>query len=183
MRHPEIFIATAMLLADYYLTIWGAKLALRGYRDHFKSESYELNPVWRDDVAKFKLFNVRHLALAAVMTALLWWAGEMDVEPWFFPLMFGMVLGAFIPVLCQHVGNIYIFDFMHRHPNEVEGVVTFTMRYSIMASLSQGVSILVLLIVIAALTREMIVFGMLFGAVVLTLARLRWLALAKKQKT
>ncbi|NJO35287.1 MAG: hypothetical protein HC869_21545 [Rhodospirillales bacterium] len=182
MRHPELFLAPALLLADYYLTLWGAQLAERGYRNHFKSASYELNPVWRDDVAKLKWFNWRHLLLAGIVTALLWWAGETDVlfDDWFFPLMFGMVLGALIPIICQHIANIYTFDFLRRNPNEITGEVTFSMRYAIVASLAHGVTVLVLLIVAAALTQAPVVYGMLLGASVLTLARFNWLRAAKR---
>ncbi len=116
MNHPEVFFVTGLALADYYLTLWGAKLAERGYRAHFKSESYELNPVWRADVGRMRLFNPRHLLLAAGMTALLWLVGELDFLPWFFLVMFGVVLGAFVPIVSQHVGNIYLFDYLRRHP-------------------------------------------------------------------
>src|SRR5512147_2377148 len=107
MRHPEVLLVTALLLADYYLTLWGAALAEQGYRRHFRNPSYELNPIGRGDVAQRRLFNPRHLALTAALTVLLIWASETGdaLSPWFFPVMFGMVLGAFVPILCQHVGN------------------------------------------------------------------------------
>jgi hypothetical protein len=177
MRHPEIFLATALLLADYYLTLWRAKLAEHSYRHHFKSASYELNPVWRGDVAKLNWFNWWHLLLAGVVTALLWRAGETDVwfEDWFFPLMFGMMLGAFVPIIAQHLGNIFTFDFMRRNPDAVEGVVTFSMRYAVISAIAQGITVLALLVVVAALTRAPIVYGMLLGASVLMAARSSWL--------
>lgn len=177
MHHPEVLIVTALLLADYYLTIWGAALAEQGYRQHFKSASYELNPTWRGDVAKKRLFNPRHLLLTAVLTALLLWASETgdSLTPWFFPVMFGMVLGAFVPILCQHVGNIFMFDFLRRNPGDVEGAVTTTMRYAIMVSLAYSLPVLAPLAIAAAYTHDPLVIGMLVGAGVLTLARLSWL--------
>src|SRR5215510_5364993 len=111
MRHPELFLVTALALGDYYLTLLGASLAEQTYRRHFKSENYELNPVWRRDVGRGALFNPRHLLLAAIATGILWWAGEADLTPWFFPVLFGMCLGAFVPIIAQHLGNIYMFDF------------------------------------------------------------------------
>jgi hypothetical protein len=177
MKHPEVFLVPAMMLADYYLTLWGATLSDGGYRDHFKSASYELNPIWRGDIGKLRRFNPRHLLLTAIATGLLIWAGESDVlfSDWFFPVMFGMVLGAFVPILAQHLGNVFLFDFMRRHPNEVEGVVTFSMRYAVISAIAQGFTVLALLVVIAVLTREPVVVGMLVGASVLMVARFNWL--------
>jgi len=183
MRHPELFLVTALTLADYYLTLLGARMAEQGYRRHFKSESYELNPVWRSDVARVRWFNPRHLALAAVVTAILWWAGETDFEPWFYPVLFGMCLGAFIPIIALHLGNIYMFDFLRRHPGEIDGAVTVSMRYSIAASLGQGFIVLALLAVVALLAPSPVVFGMLAGSSVLTVARFSWLARARPPST
>lgn len=180
MSHPEVFLVTVLTLADYYLTLWGAKLAEQGYRAHFKSESYELNPVWRADVGRGRLFNPRHLILAVVLTALLWWAGEVDFAPWFFPAMFGMVLGAFVPIISQHIGNIYLFDYLRRHPEEVQGEATFSMRYAIVGSIAHGFAVLALLLVVAVLTQAPVVYGMLAGAGVLTLARFNWLRAARR---
>lgn len=177
MRHPEVFLVTVLMLADYFLTIAGAKLSEAGYRNHFKSASYELNPVWRGDVGKQRWFNPRHLLLTAAATALLIWAGESDVlfSDWFFPVMFGMMLGGFVPIIAQHLGNLFIFDFMRRRPNEVEGVVTFSMRYAVISAIAQGLTVIALLLVIAAFTRAPIVIGMLLGASVLMVARFNWL--------
>jgi hypothetical protein len=179
MRHPELFAVTALTLADYYLTLLGAKMAEQDYRRHFKSESYELNPVWRGDVARVRWLNPRHLALAVVITAILWWAGETDFAPWFYPLLFGMSLGAFVPIIAQHLGNICMFDFLRRHPGEISGAVTVSMRYAIVASLGQGLVVFALLAVVAALAPSPVVFGMLLGSSVLMAARLSWLARAK----
>lgn len=185
MHHPEVFIVTALMLADYYLTMWGAALAEQGYRQHFKTPSYELNPIWRGDVAKKRMFNPRHLVLAAVLTALLIWAGETGdaLSPWFFPVMFGMVLGAFVPILCQHVGNIFMFDFLRRHPSEIEGAVTTTMRYAILVSLAYSLPVLAPIAIAAWYTRDPLVIGMLIGAGVLTLARFSWLRRATPPAT
>jgi len=182
MRHSEVLIVPVLMLADYYLTIVGAKLAQSGYRAHFKSASYELNPIWRGDVAKLRWFNPRHLLLAALLTALLLFAAEASdtLDPWFFPVMFGMVLGAFTPIITQHLGNILTFEFMRRNPNEVEGSVTFSMRYAIVASIAQGMTVLVVLALVAWLTQVPIAYGMLAGAGVLMLARFSWFARAKR---
>jgi len=179
MRHPELFLVTALALGDYYLTLLGASLAEQTYRRHFKSESYELNPVWRRDVGRGALFNPRHLLLAAVITGILWWAGETDLTPWFFPVLFGMCLGAFVPIIAQHLGNIYMFDFLRRHPGEISGEVTVSMRYAIVISLAQGLVVLAVLLVATVMAPSPFMFGLLAGSSVLTAARFSWLSRAR----
>lgn len=177
MRHPEGLIVALLPLADYYLTLWGAALAAREYGRHFKSQSYELNPLWRADVARRRLFNPRHLFLALALVVIVGLAGELGdgLADWFFPTLFGMVLGAFAPILAQHVGNIAMFSFLQRRPDEVVGEVTVSMRYAIVVSLAQSLSVLTPLALAAWFSRAPTVTGMLVGAGVLTLARLSWL--------
>lgn len=181
MRHPEILILPVLMLADYYLTLLGAKMGAAQYQSHFKSPSYELNPVWRGDVAKQRLFNPRHLLLAAALTAILWWAGEdSNMSDWFFPFLFGMVLGALTPIIAQHLGNLFMFNYLRRNPGELDGVVTYSMRYAIVVSISHGFVTLVAFALAAGLTQSVIAYGLLTGACILMLARFSWLARAKK---
>ncbi len=44
MNHPELIAVPVLMLADYALTILGAKTSAVVYRNHFTMPSYELNP-------------------------------------------------------------------------------------------------------------------------------------------
>ena len=77
MKHPEIFLLPVFMLADYFLTIYSAVLLDRRYRDFFKINQYELNPLWQKAVASKTWFNPKHLGITALAT---------DLPPFFVPL-------------------------------------------------------------------------------------------------
>ena len=62
MEHPELIGVPVLMLADYLLTILGAKSSARVHGKHFTTPSYELNPLWRKSVDQRRWFNPRHLA-------------------------------------------------------------------------------------------------------------------------
>ena len=68
MKHPEVILVPAFMLADYFLTLAGAVLRDRKYSDHFKTEHYEMNPLWQKDVARKKWLNPRHIVLVVVVS-------------------------------------------------------------------------------------------------------------------
>ena len=47
MNHPELIAVPVLMLADYALTILGAKSSAVIYRNHFTTPTYELNPLLR----------------------------------------------------------------------------------------------------------------------------------------
>jgi hypothetical protein len=71
MRHPEVLFVPVLMVLDYYLTLYGAHLAERSYRRHFKIEHYELNPIWQSAVARRHWINLRHLAVVMLVGGML----------------------------------------------------------------------------------------------------------------
>lgn len=71
MQHPEIFLIPLLMLADYFLTLVGAKMAEEKYRLHYKITNYELNPFWQKSVNERRWLNPRHLILVTLITILL----------------------------------------------------------------------------------------------------------------
>src|SRR5262245_6019846 len=61
MLHPEVLLVPVLMVLDYYLTLYGAHLAEQSYRRHFKTEHYELNPIWQRAVARRRWINLWHL--------------------------------------------------------------------------------------------------------------------------
>jgi hypothetical protein len=118
MNHPEVFIIPVMMLADHFLTVWGAILSEKKYRQHFKIEHYELNPLWQKNIASKKWFNPRHLIMVAIITlfCFLWSTGWKDPDMvaeglfGFLTVLFGSIIGG-------HLANIFIFCMSIVIPN------------------------------------------------------------------
>src|SRR5215469_12151335 len=151
MNHPEVFIIPVLMLADYFLTVWGAILNEKKYGQHFKIEHYELNPIWQKAIARKRWFNLKHLANVAVFTAFcfFWSYSWTDNNSDFFGGFFGFMIILEAGIIGTHVTNILIFSYLIRHPGSVSGEIK--MNHPLMLYMSQFrlVSLLLVLIVIA----------------------------------
>lgn len=71
MAYPQVLLVPLMLLADYYLTVLGAAQRQKVYAQHFRTQHYELNPLWQRSNARLQRFNPRHILLVLLVSAAL----------------------------------------------------------------------------------------------------------------
>jgi hypothetical protein len=175
MRHPEVFLVPLLLFLDYFLTIGGSKLAARKYNQHFKFESYELNPLWQKTIAKGKWLNPKHL-LIVVLTSLfcfIWadgWAEKSEVNEG----VLGALLTLYSVVLAAHVGNLMIFWRMVRKPDEVSGEVTLSHKYLLAMSRSRSLMPLFPIGMAACLAPSPFLYGGLGALVMFNVIQAIW---------
>jgi hypothetical protein len=182
MRHPESLLVPAMMLADYYLTVYAAVLRDRGHGLHFRLEHFELNPRWQKAVAQKRWFNPRHLALATGASLLL--IGLLEFVPELGRLagfLLGTLLGAYGLIIARHISNILVFRRLIRHPGEVTGEVAMAPAFAIASSCYQIAGLALPLGMIAVFARSSFALGSLLGAVVLVHVHWRWLRRAERQ--
>jgi hypothetical protein len=129
---PWIAIAlwVTLYVADYYLTIWGARLYVLHANQYFVfSGSYELNPVFQKDVDGLRHFSPRFLALlvgTSVFIALSWFLSLGSPDTYgFFDLVYGMLVLLELPVILRHLRNIQLF-YSIRQPGQIRGQVVYS---------------------------------------------------------
>lgn len=176
MNHPEVFVIPVMMLADYFLTVWGAILSEKKYRLHFKIEHYELNPLWQKNIASKKWFNPRHLAIVAIFMGFcfLWsntWAGDDPVAEGIFGylvILFGSIIGS-------HLANIFTFFYVNRHPESIHGEIT--MNHPLMLCIAQfrTANLLLVLTLIAIFSPTPFVLGGLCSQICFLVVKLFWI--------
>ena len=184
MQHPVVLLVSVLMLLDYYLTLLGARLADRSYRRHFKTEHYELNPIWQSAVAGRRWLNVRHLILVMLVTGILVLLGEVllveAIEPdttllngllGFLFTVYGLMLG-------RHLSNILTFAHLGRHPDEVVGEVRLSHRYVVSLSIYQLLVAAVPIAMIAVFSTSPFVLGALAGVLAIMLVKAFWLVRA-----
>ena len=125
----------ALHLADYYLTIAGA----RRYKlqSHLRMEgSYELNPAIEKDINKLRAVSPKFLSrvgLALILYAGIWFImhghfGQRPIEAALrrvgFDLLFGMVMGVLLVVLARHLQNYRLFGRLQQ-PGFAEGTLSY----------------------------------------------------------
>lgn len=176
MKHPALFIVPAFMLADYFLTLVGEIQRGKKYGDHFKAEHCELNPIWQKPVAQRKLFNLRHILLTLVVTAVLMLLMESDDMPEPFAQgMLGCLLVFFGAIIGRHLSNLLIFRRIAQGPNEISGQVTMTHALLLSLSLYQYVVVLIPIALVVAFSPSPFAIGGLLGVVLLLAVHLGWI--------
>ncbi len=177
MKHPEIFLLPVFMLADYFLTIYSAVLLDRRYRDFFKINQYELNPLWQKAVASKAWFNPKHLGITALATAyfvLLFETGLLSAST--IQGFIGCVFIIYAIVIQRHITNILLAQWIIQNPDDFSGSVTMSHRYSLYASLFQGVGTLLLIILLVIFSPTPFIVGSLIGAGLFVFIHFIWIA-------
>ncbi len=190
MQYPEMFFLPVLMLADYYLTIAGAVLRDKKYSQHFKTDHYELNPVWQKQVARKKWFSLRHTLLVVIITLV----NYLLLEHW--PLsmthgfreevftgyltclftFFGMIIG-------RHLSNILYFMRLNKNPHEISGQVLMSHASSLYLSLYQCLFILIPLTILVITNANAHTVGASLGAVLLIVIHLQWISVHRKNSS
>jgi len=143
-----IFIGAWMVayVADYALTIAGARLYQGGVEKHLVGErGYELNPMFQKDVAELRRVSPRFvlwllLSTAALAVLWVWIARPSDGSPGLYEFFAGWMLLEEVIICARGLANIYTFRFLRRS----DGVVGRT-EYAYWLSLRQAAAALVLM--------------------------------------
>lgn len=115
-----VLLAISLHLADYALTIRGARLYAA--QDRIKSEgSYELNPAFAHDVDNLRRISPKfllRLGLSAAIYIALAWSFQAystsedtiaEASVIFFNMLFGMAIGMLVYIIERHLLNIFLF--------------------------------------------------------------------------
>ncbi len=182
MKHPDFLLVPVFMFADYFLTLAGAALKDGKYGDHFKTEHYELNPIWQKQVAQKKWLNPRHILLVVVGSCLLLLPMEfVELPEPFIQAVLGCLLAFFGMLIGRHLSNLMIFRYVIRKPDEISGQVTMSHAMLLWVSLYQHLAILAPLALIAVFSPSPFVIGACVGAVLVLAVHLQWIRRHRKQ--
>jgi len=178
MNHPELLLVPALMLSDYYLAVAGARLREGGHAEHFRAQHYEMNPLWQKAIARRRWFNPWHLLAVAVVTFLVFDVANLSTDPAdpIPPGLFGLVIGLQGMINGRHLCNLATFAYVRRHPDAVNGAVTFGHEFVLRISLFQSFTVLVPLALLAAIDPAPAIFGATLGVATLIPLHLIWIA-------
>lgn len=175
MRHPEVFLVPLLMLLDYFLTVAGSKLAARKYRQHFKFEHYEMNPLWQKTISQGKWLNPKHLLIVVIAGFVCFlWADAWTEKSAQSEAALGALLTLYSVVLAAHVGNLMIFWRMVRNPDEVSGEVTLSHKYLLAMSRSRSLLTLFPIGMAACLAPSPFLYGGLGALVMFNVIQAIW---------
>jgi hypothetical protein len=115
-----ILIWLVLYIADYYLTILGARYYESGAKDHIVFEgSYELTPVFHKDIDALRMFSPRFFRWVIISTVLiifLWYVSRNDaVTSFFYRFLCGGLILREVAILIRHARNIALFRVAKEH--------------------------------------------------------------------
>lgn len=168
----------ALMVADYYLTLWSRVVLDKEYLKRFQVEEFELNPQWRDDVGRLRWFNPRHLGLALLMWAATGFLLAVlqrapDEAPWW-RFLLGALVTPFALVVARHLANLAAGLRLIAHPEEVRGAVQVDLPHLMATSRHQAAAALLPLALTALWVRDPFLWGGLAGGLSLVAAHYRW---------
>jgi len=157
-------------LADYYLTLYSARLYRQGAQDYVAFEgSLELTPYYQNDIDRLRRVSPRFL-LALVWSVLLleliWYLSMIVLK---LPAAFEFVLGGLVlreaAVLMRHARNIALFRAARRGAAGLglSGKIIYARRFSLRQSAVELWTYAALFALLAALTASWLLAGGAFA--------------------
>jgi hypothetical protein len=184
MNHLKIFIIPVLMLADYFLTVVGARMSEKKYRQHFKISSYELNPIFQRQIAQKRWFSAKHSAGVLVVTAFCWlWANNWNELAENNEVLFGFFAGLFTTIIGAHLANIFTFFYLIKNPTEVSGEIVLHHCYTLSTTSFRYLIVLLPLILIGIFSGSPFVYGAISSVGTLIFLHAIWYVKAKKSKS
>jgi hypothetical protein len=167
-----VFLTPVLMLTDYFLTLVGKK-----YREripYFQSETYELNPEFRNAIDRGEKINYRHLTYTVILT-LASYAIYKNGDSNFLEAFTGLIITTYGVVNARHIGNILLFRFTIKNAGEIKGVIHTSHLYNLKNSLFQTVGLATVFLLLALLKPIPLLFGALASQVAFVIHQLLWI--------
>ena len=183
--YATIGIIAALMFLDYYLTLKGLKMYKGKYSKHFKFESYELNPMFREKVQAHK-YSMKHLVSVILTSALVYFVyyfglqNRFGLRPSTFYLVQGLVFSMLIYTVLRHIQNILIFRAIDKDPSMLSGIVRQKLAFELKAGMTHAFTAFLLLFIVYLFVPTSFTLGFALGPLAMTYRHWTWLRKHKK---
>ena len=167
-------------LIDYVLTLKAARMYHAGVSKHFTfAGGYELNPVFKEDIARLRRFSFRFWLLLFFFGGFLLILHSLDV-PELFAFLWGTLVCTQMAIHLRHIRNLAIFHYA-RDSNGMSGRIEYEHWLSLRLSSIELFSFSVLFLFLFLLWGNLFILGGAVGCLSLALRHL--LDSTKERKT
>lgn len=160
-----VAVAAGAFIADWLLTVAGARAQV-AVRDRWSIEgSYEMNPYWVASVESGKWFTPRVVLVAALLLGgmALFWVLAAGTAPAVFGAGAGALLLVQVPTLMSHASNLVIFRAM-LDPSAMSGHLHLRRWYALDQVAWLYLRFAVLWLALWAVSAQLFFLGGAFGA-------------------
>lgn len=181
------FLITFVIVSflDYYMTLLGVWLARKELSKHHVAKDYELNPVFKKDISRLRLFNPKHLLILAGLVFLFTIIYYMNAIVGNFKeieLMQGIVFSVYAIILIRHIKNIISISMLNKFPNLVKGSIKVTVNYMLASSLIDGFGTTLIFVFVWFFNRNIFTLSFVIGGFLFMLAHLFWWLVGRMKK-
>lgn len=163
----SILLWIALFFGDYYLTFEGAKRYNQKPKEHIIYEkSYELNPVFQEDVENFNLHSKKFWAALFINSALIYIIWIITYYLFNLSKIFSMVLGIYyfrsLVVILRHIRNLTFFNLVENWGG-VQGKITYSYQFSLINSSNEFLTFSILFLIFFFVTGGFFLLGGFLG--------------------
>ena len=157
-----------LYLMDYVLTLTAARMYHAGANKHFRfAGGYELNPVFKEDIAFLRRFSFRFWLLLILVSVLLFIIHSLNF-PEGFAFAWGMLVGIQIAIHFRHIHNLIVFYYA-RHSIGVNGYIEYQHWLSLRLSSIELFSFSILFLFLFLFLGTLFMLGAALGCSLLAL--------------
>lgn len=162
---------TFLYLMDYLLTLKAARMYQAGVNQHIRfGGGYELNPVFREDIALLRRFSFRFWLLLILVDGLLLILYALGI-PEIFAVVWGMFIGIQIAVHFRHLRNLVVFHHA-RQSQGIKGQIAYEHWFSLRLSAVDLLSFGFLFTLLFLFSGNFVMLGSAAGCLVMALRHL-----------
>ena len=184
--YTTILLVVVLMFLDYFLTIKSVKLAKQGYSKYIKVESYELNPIFKENVDKMK-YSSRHFLLvifAAAMLYSFYYLGKnnliLSMNSYF--MFQGMLFSLFVFINASHIRNLIVFKTVKKDNSLLSGRLRQKHLLSIKMSSADALKVFIILMAFFLFSPSYFNFGFALGPLLLIWKHRTWTKKYLKEK-
>lgn len=156
---------------DYIFTMTAARFYRDGAKQHYVfSEGLELNPLFRDDVARISKFSFRFFLMLFFGVGLLLIPYALNI-PEGFAVIWGVFVGMQLANHCRHIRNLVVFAYA-RGSNGMSGRIQYEHWFSLRLSSVDFLCFGVLFLILFLIWGHLVVLGATLGCLMLALRHL-----------
>jgi hypothetical protein len=174
-----IAVWSILYLMDYIFTLKAARMYHAGAKKHFSfAGGYELNPIFKEDIAGLRRFSPRFWLLLFAVGGLLL-AIHSLILPEAFAFIWGMFIGIQIAIHFRHIRNLMLFHYA-RNSRGMDGRIEYQHWLSLRLSSIELLSFAALFLLFYIFSKSLFMLGGFAGCFLMGLRH--WLDSMKGSK-
>lgn len=125
MIHPEIILLPITMRLEAHLSVYSMRLRNGTYSEHVKYADPALNAQLEKLASGKGLLDWRRIFALLIVFAGLFYIAEVVGDGRMLEGLSGLIYGMYATLIGRHLFNIALFRYLNRHPEAMQGEITY----------------------------------------------------------